>query len=466
MKAFSFKDHGIVPLNRDCPHCGSNSLRRPGSISADVLISNHVQKMPQISSYHKSTMFCWLRIFVKPNLVWDCGCASTRTAATAPKQAKRMESIQLKKKRKEKQKKSQSSDFGLNSRERKSLKQKLLHGEQGTVEGHIYKQLYPWKTKYELAEHLKSTQVYHSDGLIALSKPYGVPQHKPSAATEEGTQTTIVQTLFSGSTPDHMPAVQDTLPILKDLYGVEHLEVVKSTERWSSGLILLSTCSKLTEKVQKSLRRSKAFQQPPQTFWAVTVGVPRPVTVATKTAISLEYISGIGKVPVIQKKYSQASVSRGEAKTSVVEHRALLYNKDTDASLVEVNIQTLKWHFLRVWLSHSYSPVLGDAMYSSRVKTISGKKLQVSPHNLTSYEPQFIPAALFSKLELPTKAVEMIPCHLHLAKIKLARFNKDNSDLIISAPPPSYFMWTCRQLGLMSGDDGVTEADSEATQHT
>ncbi|KAG7170817.1 Mitochondrial RNA pseudouridine synthase Rpusd4-like 2, partial [Homarus americanus] len=282
-------------------------------------------------------------------------------------------------------------------------------------------------------------------GLIALSKPYGVPQHKPSAATEEGTQTTIVQTLFSGSTPDHMPAVQDTLPILKDLYGVEHLEVVKSTE---------------------SLRRSKAFQQPPQTFWAVTVGVPRPVTVATKTAISLEYISGIGKVPVIQKKYSQASVSRGEAKTSVVEHRALLYNKDTDASLVEVNIQTLKWHFLRVWLSHSYSPVLGDAMYSSRVKTISGKKLQVSPHNLTSYEPQFIPAALFSKLELPTKAVEMIPCHLHLAKIKLARFNKDNSDLIISAPPPSYFMWTCRQLGLMSGDDGVTEADSEATQHT
>lgn len=80
---------------------------------------------------------------------------------------------------------------------------------------------------------------------------------------------------------------------------------------------------------------------------------------------------------------------------------------------------------------------------------------------------QVIPQPLFSKLELQPTAVEMIPCHLHLAKVRLAGFQKDKSDLNITAPPPSHFMWTCRQLGLMSSeddDDAATEVDIKTAQ--
>lgn len=71
---------------------------------------------------------------------------------------------------------------------------------------------------------------------------------------------------------------------------------------------------------------------------------------------------------------------------------------------------------------------------------------------------QTLPDDTFSKLNLPDKAVEMIPCHLHLSKLRLFRFAKDNSDLVITAPPPDHFMWTCRQLGLMATDE-ETEQD-------
>ena len=54
---------------------------------------------------------------------------------------------------------------------------------------------------------------------------------------------------------------------------------------------------------------------------------------------------------------------------------------------LQIKIQVLKWHFLRVWLAYSYSPVLGDHIYSGRVKTLMGRKIQVSPQNV-SYEPQ------------------------------------------------------------------------------
>nr|XP_053641510.1 mitochondrial mRNA pseudouridine synthase RPUSD3-like [Cherax quadricarinatus] len=402
-------------------------------------------------------MMCYYGRVIKPHLLWEYSCIPTCRLATAVKHDSKTRSKCSAKEEKQLQ---SSKKFGLNRKEKRALKRRLLQDIKDTAKGHVFKLLYPWKTKLELAEHLKNTEVYNDGGLVALCKPYGIQQVSAVSTQTEGQQT-IVQTVNSGGFPEHVPSVQDTLPVLKEMYGVSHLEVVKSTERWSSGLMLLSTNKKLTENVQKSLRRSKAFKQSPLTYWAVTVSLPRPTVTETNAAFTLEYVNNIGKVPVIMKNYSQAGVKRGEVKLSLVKHQILTYNKSIDAALVEVKTQSLKWHFLRVWLAHSYSPVLGDALYSQRVKMVVGKKLQISPHNLTAYEPQVIPEKLFSKLELPSQAVEIIPCHLHLAEVQLAHFNKDKSDLILSAPPPDFFAWTCKQLGLMSDEDDAAKADSK-----
>ncbi|KAG0699589.1 Mitochondrial mRNA pseudouridine synthase RPUSD3 [Chionoecetes opilio] len=349
----------------------------------------------------------------------------------------------------------------LHKKEKKLLRERLLMANQGTSNSHVYKKLYPWEASEELAEHLRSTQVFHEDGLIALSKPYGIAMEKvdrPRGAEPHS----VVETVGGGGGGGaNTPAMSQVLPTLKTLYGVDHLEIVKSTERWSSGLMLLSTCSKVTEKVQKCLRRSKTLSQPAMTYQAVTLGLPNPATANTKVATKLEYVHDLGNVPVIQKSYSRSAAAKGEVKPTVVQHRALVYSKEHDASLVELKAQVSKWHFLRVWLAYSYSPVLGDHLYARRVKTLAGRRIQVSPHNVTR-EPQVLPDTLYSTLALPLRSSELIPCHIHLSSVTLSQFNKDKSDLVLSAPPPEHFKWTCEQLGLEEGSEEENSSESSS----
>lgn len=291
-------------------------------------------------------------------------------------------------------------DFSkIHKKEGKLLREKLLKADKGTSDTHLYKKLYPWEDSKEMAEHLKNTEVYNFDGLIALNKPYGIAQKAVGATSK---QKTIVETLSSGSIPAHIPAMTQVLPHLKSLYAAEHLEIIKSTERWSSGLILLSTSPKVTEKVQKCLRRSKVEGQPVTAYQAVTVGLPVPVKIATKVGTQLEYIHNVGHVPVIVKKFSNTSVKLKKVRPAVVEHRALVYNKELDTSLLEVKTQVSKWHFLRVWLAHCYSPVLGDHLYSGRVRKLLSRRTQVSPHNVSN-ESQVLPDNLYSLLALPPR---------------------------------------------------------------
>ncbi|XP_063585691.1 mitochondrial mRNA pseudouridine synthase Rpusd3-like [Penaeus indicus] len=396
-------------------------------------------------------MFCYSTRNLYGRLSTECRWVASQNMATASK-------LSVKKK----EPRHPVGNFGLDKKERRTLRKRLLEGKEDTLKKHVFKRLYPWQSKKELALHLKSSEVYNDGGLIALCKPYGISQASDHEMRKEGSKT-LVQTLASGGVPDQVPSIGRAIPVLKELYNVDHLEVVKSTERWSSGLILLSTNPTVTEKVKKCFRSSQALQQPHMTYWAVTCGMPRPVTVAKKVPFGLEHVPNTGHVPVIKKAYTKGDIKRGKTKLAIVEHVTKMFSKESDMSLVEVNVHVTKNHFLRVWLAYSYSPVLGDHFYGGRVKTIAGKKVLVDVQNLTSYVPQTLPDDTFSRLNLLNKAVEMIPCHLHLTKLRLSRFKKDNSDLVITAPPPDHFVWTCRQLGLMTDDEGEQDIEEESS---
>lgn len=340
-------------------------------------------------------------------------------------------------------------------KQEKLLREKLIMNAKGSSKNHVYNRLHPWQSPQELAEYLRSTEVYNKDGLIALNKPYGIGMKKTDRSKATEPQTTV-ETLNMGITPPDTPAMSQVLPLLQEQYAAYHLEIVKSTERWSSGLMLLSTSPKLTEKVQKCLRRSKAMSQPAMTYRAITVGLPNPTSVATKVATKLEYVHNTGKVPVIVKTYSMSAAKAGMVKPVRVEHKLLQFNDKLDASLLEIKAQVSKWHFLRVWAAHCYSPVLGDHMYSGRVKALMGRKILVSPHN-ACLKPQKLPDNLYSKLALPAESAEIVPCHLHLSTISLCQFNKDKTDLLLCAAAPEHFMWTCKQLGLQSAEEEEEE---------
>jgi 23S rRNA-/tRNA-specific pseudouridylate synthase len=81
--------------------------------------------------------------------------------------------------------------------------------------------------------------------------------------------------------------------------------------------------------------------------------------------------------PVVMQKWSKNAVKRGEVKVVRVEHRTL-YRQDL-ASLVEICPSATKWHFLRVYLAHLLSPVLGDSLYGSRVHQMMGVPISINP---------------------------------------------------------------------------------------
>jgi 23S rRNA-/tRNA-specific pseudouridylate synthase len=81
--------------------------------------------------------------------------------------------------------------------------------------------------------------------------------------------------------------------------------------------------------------------------------------------------------PVVVRKWSKCAMKRGEVKVFRVEHRTLC--KQNLASLVEICPSATKWHFLRVYLAHLLSPVLGDNLYGSRVHQVMGMPLGINP---------------------------------------------------------------------------------------
>jgi 23S rRNA-/tRNA-specific pseudouridylate synthase len=90
-----------------------------------------------------------------------------------------------------------------------------------------------------------------------------------------------------------------------------------------------------------------------------------------------QVIFGFYVQPIVVHKWSKNAVKRGDVKVIRVEHRTL-YKQDL-ASLVEICPSATKWHFLRVYLAHLLSPVLGDTLYGSRVHQVMGVPVAINP---------------------------------------------------------------------------------------
>ena len=114
---------------------------------------------------------------------------------------------------------------------------------------------------------------------------------------------------------------------------------------------------------------------------------------------------------------------------------------------MEIDVFSMRRHFLRVYFSYLLSPILGDHLFGNRVQTIMGKRLAISPiqaDRLGTF--QKIPKDILTLLGLTDSA--RVPTCLHLNQMQLARFTDKNSNLVLTAEPPIYFQQVCKTLDL------------------
>lgn len=152
--------------------------------------------------------------------------------------------------------------------------------------------------------------------------------------------------------------------------------------------------------------------------------------------------------PIIAKEYSQKQVDKELVKLYNVNYRTL--STSETCSLVEINVSSANKHFLRVFMAHRLAPILGDHLFGNRVQEIMGKRLAINPIQADKVSNfQKVPKKILSSLKLDDPG--LVPTCLHLSKIVLTRFNKDET-LELSADLPTYFDFILRAVGLLKVD--------------
>ncbi|XP_067008389.2 mitochondrial mRNA pseudouridine synthase RPUSD3 isoform X2 [Anabrus simplex] len=285
----------------------------------------------------------------------------------------------------------------------------------------------------------------HDDGLVIINKPYGVGSHQP-CKTSMGSAV-IEDNLNTATSDSNNFYLSTVLPQISEALGYPKLTIVKASERFTSGITILSAREEVTSRVQKCMKKSKHQQYLSNSYLAVVLGSPKPPALSQKVGLKLETnpLDG-GKQPVIMNEWSRNAVSRKEVFPITVKHMTL--QQSHLASLVELQPSLNKWHFLRVYMAYLLSPILGDNLYGSRVRNVLGVPLSVSPFSDTAKQSQRLSKEVLAALDLKPSDEVIIPTHLHLHQVTLLDYKGKGRHLQVLAPLPESFLWTCRQLHL------------------
>lgn len=303
-----------------------------------------------------------------------------------------------------------------------------------------------FKSHQDVASYLKDNILFNRNGIIAVNKPYALKRYTDDE-TASGRKKNITAASPSMSVADHV-SLQQTLPYLATELGVEKLVVVKSPERYCSGVCVLATSVELKDKLIKLFTDDK---KPHYNFAAICVGIPSVKEFKCKLGLTVKQnkLQSGSKKACLVEDWSKNSVLRGSVKQVKVHHKTISCTEDQTASLVQVLINRCGNHVVRVYLaSRILAPLIGDNIYGSIVQTVAGIPVLVNMWNPVASQPQKLSKSLREKLQLGPLKNSVVPVHLHLTQIKLPRADDKCKDIVITANPDGHFMWTCEKLGL------------------
>lgn len=310
---------------------------------------------------------------------------------------------------------------------------------------HIYKQLYPWKSLKEFAKCLTDSIVYNEGGIIAINKPYGIAQRSMNTYVTDPQH--VVSTLNVSSAENAPYTIAEAIPLMKEILQVADLDVVKATERYTSGITFLASSEIAKKAIVNGLNRTKLRHVKPYTYLAVGVGPFVKDAEEQTVGISLLMLDEKTREqqPVIEDTFSKTRVDKGIVRPVSVCYQTLSKSPQMPSVLFEISTTKTKWHFLRVYPAHKGVAILGDNVYGSRVKWVFGKPVTISLFNSATRDLPTLPSSILRALEISQNKAVHIPTHLHLQRVTLAC---KKQQVIISAPPPRHFMYSCEKLSL------------------
>ncbi|XP_074054717.1 mitochondrial mRNA pseudouridine synthase RPUSD3 [Macrotis lagotis] len=276
----------------------------------------------------------------------------------------------------------------------------------------------------ELAEMMKTAVLYHNESLLALNKPQGL------AVTGKPGDLTLLSVL---------PEVVQQLGLSQEFH------VVRAPGKESSGLVLLSSCPRMTKTFQNFFIHSRRTQKPTVTYWAVTTGVPATPKGEIRVALKLEQIRGIDLVVPV-KAPSRQTLKEGVKKTLT---HFFVEDSASGCALVKLQPLTAFPSQLLVHMVLQMCPVLGDHVYSARVGSVLGENFLL-PVETSVPQIQVLNEQLLHRLQITSKEVALLPLHLHLHQILLPQTSLAPTVLI--APLPPFFSQTLCNLGLQMSE--------------
>ena len=300
-----------------------------------------------------------------------------------------------------------------------------------------------FKSSRELAIELSQNILYYdpkkdSSGLIAINKPAGVAIQ--SREEEIG--------------------VEGALPELQAILKVKDLQLVKSVQRYASGCILLSTKDQGTNQIKKALRRASQDKVFTDTYYVLTHGLPRKDFIQETVDRKLQTIRNL-ESPLSKKGHamepfldrilvskSQLDKKENNIKRITVEASVISKSSNGTSSLFRVEATSVMNNFIPVYCADMLSPILGDEMFSYRVRQFMGKLVHVKPQLAPHQKTVNLPEWFLSKIGLSPGEEKLIPLHLHLGRVCLPKYFGKDKHLIINAPPRPFFQGTADMLGI------------------
>lgn len=341
----------------------------------------------------------------------------------------------------------------------------------------IYRKIYPWRTLDDFVGSIKQTIAFRSEdnSLIAINKPFGVGTYTVNDCNKSKQNQDKVLYDLVGS-PRY--CLKDVLkPLSCELKSDQPYEIVKSIDRYMSGLVLLSNQIDLHKiAFTRSVSASRINKTPPFGFRALTSGYPLLNTdrIYEKVGVRMTEIDELGdhKEPVIVKELTQKFDDRNihDAKSFQAELIIKKINRELSTALIELFVSKLSWDFSRCYISSKTSFILGDVRFSKRIRHILGRKIQVSPlKSSQKYQDDYEPLDEKLRQMLGIKRNSEIPLMLDLHCLRLKNFfpkkGNNNRDLRIeSSFMPLHFAATMEVLNLID-DSSQTLYRSQVGDH-
>lgn len=301
--------------------------------------------------------------------------------------------------------------------------------------------LYPWQSKEQLVNFLQQNIIYSNNGIVAVNKPYGL-------AVDEGKMLNKMRRSVKTLPLTEKFSLQGCLSDLSNVLGMKQLYLVKSTEKYTSGVALLAETEQITNSLKRALIKQRARGESTRAFRAVTVGIPRFDVLEHSFAVRMCAVGDI-YLPIKELNVTKSALKAGLVKQSVIKSHILSANEHYNCALVELWPSSVKWHMLRVFLVSRLAPIYGDHTYSARVKSVMNSSVEFDPR-ICQPQTQVLPTRIKQCLDLETEEeVEEIPLHLHCySSVLRLPCKKVTQDVTIVAPFPAYFLDTLRRLKL------------------